>query len=85
MFKFIFTRTRAPTIATWDTSTPGVDWESAGMASGTAGACASLWHWLGGEHDSGPQENAKCHADVKVLDARLTAPHVPGDESARRV
>jgi hypothetical protein len=84
MFKFIFTRTRAPTIATWDTTTPGPDWESVGMASGTAGACASLWHWLGGEHAFGPQENVKHHTDANVLGARLTAPHVPGDESARQ-
>ena len=84
MFKFIFTRTRAPTIASWDTTTPPADWGLAGMAPGTAGACASLWHWLGGDHASGPHENFKHRASVEVLGARLTAPHVPGDESVRQ-
>jgi hypothetical protein len=89
MFKFIFTRTRAPTTATWNTTTPVADWASAGMATGMAGACRSLWHWLGGDLASGPQyrsgsQDAQDQADVQAMSAILTAEHVPGDESARQ-
>ena len=54
-----------------------------------AGACRSLWHWLGGDLASGPQyrsgsQDAQDQADIQAMSAILTAEHVPGDESSRQ-
>ena len=82
MMKFIFSSTRTPTTPSWDTASPPADWAVAGVPSGMAGACGSLWRWFGGGAAGGPDVPATTES-VAELGARLTAEHAHGDEAGR--
>ena len=82
MFKFIFTRTIAPTTPSWDTDTSPPDWAAAGVPRGLEGATRSLWRWLGGDTLAGESFTGEAGA-VDGLGVQLTAEHSHGDELRR--